>query len=87
MGQQGAHTADVIFEDQTNTTQAVRTHTVEVGQTLVSVAPAGGLTAAGPVGGPFTGSLIYSVTNERPTPVSVEVSADEAWVALDGGAR
>jgi len=82
----GVLTADVVFEDLSNATQSVRTHTVEIGQTLVSVAPGDDFAASGPIGGPFPGSLVYTVTNERPTPVSVEVSASEAWVALDGGA-
>ncbi|MBI4717263.1 MAG: proprotein convertase P-domain-containing protein [Planctomycetes bacterium] len=82
----GVYIEDVVFQDLTNALSHTRQHRVEIGQTLVSVTPAGGLESGGPIGGPFTGSIVYTVTSERPTPVSVQVAASDSWIAINGGA-
>jgi subtilisin-like proprotein convertase family protein len=82
----GVFVEDVVFEDVTNGMDRVRQHVVEVGQTLFSVEPQDDLETGGPVGGPFTDTMDYVITSLRPTPVTVEVTADAPWVALDGGA-
>jgi subtilisin-like proprotein convertase family protein len=81
----GVYIEVVSFDDLTNATIKTRQHTVEIGQTLYSVEPEGGLTSSGPVGGPFAGTQVYTVTSERPAPVTVEVSASASWIALDDG--
>lgn len=81
----GVYTDTIDFADISNSRTVSAIHTLEVGQTLVSVSPATGLNASGPVGGPFTSTQSYSVTSERPSPVTVQVSADQPWVSLNGG--
>lgn len=81
----GLYTDTIAFTDVTNARTVNVVHTLEVGQTLVSIGPAGGVSASGPVGGPFSASQAYTVTSQRPTPVNVQVSADQPWVTLDGG--
>lgn len=81
----GVYVEDVVFEDITHTLSTFRRHTVEIGQTLFSVDPSSGLESGGPLGGPFTGSQLYTVTSQRPTPVSVGVSANQPWISLNGG--
>ncbi|MBK9127550.1 MAG: proprotein convertase P-domain-containing protein [Phycisphaerales bacterium] len=81
----GVYSTTVLFQDTTNNLSTTRTHVVEVGQTGFTVAPADGLIAGGPQGGPFTATRSYVVTSTRPTPVDVEVSASDAWIGLDGG--
>lgn len=81
----GMYTDTIAFTDVTNSRTVNAVHTLEVGQTLVSVSPAGNLSGSGPIGGPFPASQAYTVTSERPTPVSVQVSADQPWVSLNGG--
>lgn len=81
----GIYTDTIAFTDVTNSRTVNSVHTLEVGQTLVSVGPAGNLSASGPVGGPFSSSQVYTVTSERPSPVSVQVSADQSWVSINGG--
>jgi len=76
----GVYAGLVVVDDTTNVIQAQRTHTVEVGQTVVNVTPANDLTGGGPVGGPFTVSEVYTVTSARPTPVSVSVTASDPWI-------
>lgn len=82
----GIYVEDVIFEDLTNALTTQRQHTVEIGQTLFTVTPANGLETGGPLGGPFNGTQIYTVTSDRPTPVTVEVAASHSWISLNGGA-
>jgi subtilisin-like proprotein convertase family protein len=81
----GVYTDTIDFTDISNSRTVSLTHTLEVGQTLVSVSPTADLNASGPVGGPFSATESYVVTSERPTPVSVDVSVDESWVTLNGG--
>jgi subtilisin-like proprotein convertase family protein len=80
----GIYVENVVFQDITNTLTFNRQHTVEIGQTLFSVTPATNLESGGPIGGPFPGSVIYTVTSQRPTPVTVRVSANGTWVSLNG---
>jgi subtilisin-like proprotein convertase family protein len=82
----GVYVETVVFSDLTNGIDRPVDHTVEVGQTLIGVTPAAGLESGGPVGGPFGGTIVYTVTSERPSPVTVEVSASQPWVSLNGGA-
>ncbi len=80
----GVYVESVVFEDLTNGLTATRQHTVEIGQTLISVTPSSDLESGGPVGGPFPGSIVYTVTSQRPTPVTVQVSASHSWISLNG---
>ncbi|HRX83499.1 MAG TPA: proprotein convertase P-domain-containing protein [Phycisphaerae bacterium] len=82
----GVYSEDVVFDDLTNGKSTVVTHIVEVGQTSVSVTPQTDMFAGGPVGGPFTATMDYTVTSERPTAVAVQVAADQPWISLNGGA-
>ncbi|MHC4710073.1 MAG: proprotein convertase P-domain-containing protein, partial [Planctomycetota bacterium] len=82
----GVYKETINFDDLTNVTTKTRQHWVEIGQTLYSVAPDTGLTSSGPLAGPFPDTQVYTVTSERPTPVQVEVSASDSWIALNGGA-
>ncbi|MEZ6317246.1 MAG: proprotein convertase P-domain-containing protein [Phycisphaerales bacterium] len=75
----GIYSTGIVFDDTTNSISTTVTHTVEVGQTLVSISPTTGLTTGGPIGGPFPGSQVYTVTSERPTPVDVEITAP-SWI-------
>lgn len=81
----GVYAETVTFTDVTNTRSTTRIHTIEIGQTNYDVAPANGLSAGGPVGGPFNGTQVYSITSSRPTPVQVQVSADQPWISINGG--
>ena len=80
----GIYVESIVFEDLTNLLTTARTHTVEVGQTLFSVAPANNLETGGPVGGPFLGTQLYTVTSDRPAPIMVEVAASDSWISLNG---
>jgi len=80
----GIYVENIVFQDITNTLTFNRQHTVEIGQTLFSVTPATNLESSGPVGGPFPGSVVYTVVSQRPTPVTVRVSASGTWVSLNG---
>jgi subtilisin-like proprotein convertase family protein len=80
----GTYVETIEFIDETKSTTQTRVHTVEIGQTLITVAPAHGLETGGPLGGPFNGTVTYTVTSERPTPVTVEVAASEPWISLNG---
>ncbi|MCA9294442.1 MAG: proprotein convertase P-domain-containing protein, partial [Phycisphaerales bacterium] len=61
-----------------------RVHTLEVGATGFTVTPATDLASGGPVGGPFTGSQVYTITSTKPTPVTVEVSPSATWITTNG---
>lgn len=39
---------------------------------------------SGPVGGPFPATQAYRITSERPTEVTVEISASASWISLNG---
>ena len=82
----GTYSTDVIFDDTTNGRQLVRTHTIEVGLTNFDVTPASGLVGAGPNGGPFLQTKVYTITSTQPNSVNVSVTASDSWISLDGGA-
>ncbi len=80
----GIYTESIVFTDLG--TNVVRTvvHTVEISQTGFTATPATGLSTGGAVGGPFAGSVTYTVTNSKSAPVTVNVSADASWISIDG---
>lgn len=80
----GTYASTVRFRDLTHALIDNRVHTLEVGTTGFTTAPAGGLVASGPVGGPFAQSISYTVTSTRPTAVNVNVSANQPWITLNG---
>jgi subtilisin-like proprotein convertase family protein len=82
----GSYSTDVLFDDLTNSRQLVRTHVIEAGLTDFDATPGSGLDAAGPTGGPFLQTKIYTITSTQPNPVSVQCAASDSWIALDGGA-
>ena len=53
---------------------------------ISTVVPETDLTSGGPVGGPFPGSVVYTLTSQRPSPVNVQVVPSAAWISLNGGA-
>ncbi|MEQ8769178.1 MAG: proprotein convertase P-domain-containing protein [Phycisphaerales bacterium] len=75
----GVFSTGITFTDTTNSIASTATHNVEVGQTLVTVDPQTPLIGGGPVGGPFPGSVTYTITSERPTPVDVMVDGPD-WL-------
>ena len=82
----GIYTEDIVFTDLGNgLTRTVR-HTVEIGQTGISITPATGLTGGGAVGGPFTATASYVITSTQPSPVDVSVTSNAAWISIDGSA-
>jgi len=82
----GVFSEVIIFEDQTNSKTITLTHVIEVGQTSVAVTPTSDFVTGGPIGGPFAGTQVYTVTSERPTPVGVQVSTNQPWILLNGAA-
>ncbi len=82
---QGHYEATVAFTNTTtgdgDTTRGV---VLDVGRTIINVAPSYGLETGGPEDKPFTGSVTYTVTSERPTPVDVEITANQPWISLNG---
>ncbi len=83
----GVYTRDVLFTDTTAGVTTTVSHVLEIGQVGFSTTPAEGFVSGGPVGGPFTGTKIYTVTNTQPNPIDVEVSADVAWIEVGSPAR
>ncbi len=82
----GIYTDTIEFEDITNTRTVSRTHTVEIGQSVADISPDTELYASGPLGGPFAGTQVYTVTNARPTPTTIRVTADQPWITINGAA-
>lgn len=80
----GIYSTPVVFDDLTNARQTSATHTIEVGQTEIDVTPLDGLITGGPVGGPFTGATVYTITSAQPSPVTVMVTASDPWISLNG---
>lgn len=80
----GIYVESIVFDDLTNLLTTTRTHTVEIGQTLFSVTPANNLETGGPLGGPFIGTQLYTVTSDRPSPIAVEVAGSDPWISLNG---
>jgi subtilisin-like proprotein convertase family protein len=81
----GVYQGSVTFFDLDNSVSNERVHTLEIGQTLISVSPTTGLTSGGPEGGPFNATQMYTVSNQRPTPVEVEVIPSASWVSVSTG--
>ncbi|MCA9297224.1 MAG: hypothetical protein KC983_11920, partial [Phycisphaerales bacterium] len=82
----GSYTRDIVFDDVTSGTSTTNTHTVEVGLVGFSTTPEDALFTGGPVGGPFTGSQVYTLTSTQPSPIMIEVTASDAWISVNGGA-
>lgn len=80
----GIHEDTVHVDDVTRGLTASRQHRIEAGLTQFGTAPSDGYLWGGPVGGPFNGSVVYTLRNEQPSPVSVQVSANVAWISLNG---
>ena len=82
----GIYAEDIVFTDLGSGVARTVRHTVEIGQTGFTATPATGLSTGGAVGGPFAGSVTYTVTNTKSAPVTVNVSADASWISIDGSA-
>ena len=82
----GTYVEDVVITDVASGVARTMRHTVEVGLTSISVTPLSGLETGGPIGGPFNGSIQYTVTSTSPSPVDVSVSSGSSWIRIDGAA-
>jgi subtilisin-like proprotein convertase family protein len=82
----GIYSTTVLIQDTTNSINTNRTHNLEIGQTGFNTTPTDGLTSGGPVGGPFSGTQVYNVISTKSTPVSVEISSNQPWISINGGA-
>lgn len=82
----GVYVETIDFDDLTNSRSLSRQHTVEVGQTAFTTDPSDGLSSSGPVGGPFPATKVYTLTSTRPTPVDIQISANQPWISINGGA-
>ncbi|HED53457.1 MAG TPA: hypothetical protein ENJ00_04570 [Phycisphaerales bacterium] len=82
----GIYTTTINLDDLTNSRMLSLDSVLEVGQTGIDVSPATDLVTGGPTGGPFTGTQMYTITSTRPTPVTVDVTADQSWISLNGSA-
>jgi len=80
----GSYVDILSIFDETNGIELTRTHTLEIGLTGFDTTPSNDFVAGGPLGGPFTTTQTYTVTSNRPTPCTVEVSADMNWISLNG---
>lgn len=81
----GVYVESIVFDDLSNSRSTTRNHTIEIGQANFTVTPANGLLAGGPVGGPFPGTQVYTLTSTRPTACQVQISANQPWISIDGG--
>ncbi|HWB21117.1 MAG TPA: proprotein convertase P-domain-containing protein [Phycisphaerales bacterium] len=82
----GTYSTDVLFQDTTNNLSLTSTRQLEIGLVNFSTSPANDLVTGGPVGGPFSGTQVYTVTNTKPTAVTVQISANQPWITIIGGA-
>ncbi|NOT02921.1 MAG: trypsin-like serine protease [Phycisphaerales bacterium] len=80
----GLYSTPVAFDDVTNTRTTTVTHNIEVGATDFTTTPAAAFISGGPLGGPFTGTLNYTLTSTKPTPVDITVTASDPWISLNG---
>ncbi|MDX2117052.1 MAG: proprotein convertase P-domain-containing protein [Planctomycetota bacterium] len=80
----GTYVQSVVFADSTNNINTTITHMLEVGQTGFDVTPASGVAISGPTGGPFIGSGTYTISSNRPTPVTVRVAPTNSYVNVNG---
>jgi subtilisin-like proprotein convertase family protein len=75
---------DIVFEDHTTGLSRTIRHTVEIGQTGITVTPDSPLNGSGPEGGPFTQAAVYTVTSTHPTAVNVSVNGSASWISVNG---
>lgn len=80
----GVYVTNVQFQDTTNNLTQNVGHTIEIGQVGYTTTPANGLSSGGPLGGPFSGSQVYTLTSTRPTPATVVVTASAPWISING---
>jgi len=83
----GVYSETLTISDLTNNETLERTHEVEIGQSVVSVTPGLDFQSSGPIGGPFPGSLDYTITNDRPVATTINVASDASWLLVNGGAN
>ncbi|MCP4759671.1 MAG: hypothetical protein GY894_08365 [Planctomycetes bacterium] len=80
----GAYQSILSIFDESNDVEVNRTHTLEIGLTGFDTTPEHDFVAGGPLGGPFETTQIYSVVSNRPSPFTLEVSADMPWISFNG---
>lgn len=81
----GLYTTTVQFNDLTNGTSVARNHVIDAGTTGFTVTPASGVQGSGPLGGPFVGGQVYTVTSTKPSPVNIQALGSASWISVDGG--
>ncbi len=69
----GVYSGTITFSDSTNDNDVQRVHTLEIGQTGLTVTPADDFQTGGPVGGPFNGTMAYMVTSTQPTTFDFQI--------------
>ena len=78
----GAYSDGVIFTNTTSAVSQTRALSLTVSDPL-GVSPAGGLTSAGPIGGPFTpASQVYTLTNSGTVPLNWTAAKSQVWLGL-----
>ena len=78
----GSYTDTVTFSDATNSQIQTRPVSLTVSDPL-AVSPATGLTASGPIGGPFTPSAqAYVLTNNSAVPLTWTATKTQTWLGL-----
>ena len=82
----GSYESVLSIFDDTNGIEMHRTHTLEIGLTGFDVTPENDFIAGGPLGGPFTTTQLYTVVSNRPSPFTMQVSADVPWISFNGSA-
>ncbi|MDP7030408.1 MAG: proprotein convertase P-domain-containing protein [Phycisphaerales bacterium] len=80
----GTYEAVLSIFDETNDVEMARTHVLEIGLTGFDTTPEHDFVAGGPLGGPFETTQTYTVVSNRPSPFTLEVSADMPWISLNG---
>ena len=82
----GSYESVLSIFDDTNGIEMNRNHTLEIGLTGFDVTPENDFIAGGPLGGPFTTTQSYTVVSNRPSPFTMQVSANVPWISFNGGA-
>lgn len=82
---QGIYTATVEVEDITNGLTLTRDIRLEVGQTGFTIDGPSFVYGSGPVGGPFTGEQVFTITSTQPSPVQVEFDTTIGWAQITRG--
>lgn len=81
----GVHNATITFHDTTNDQQVQRLHTLEIGQTEFDVTPEDHFFTGGPVGGPFDGTMLYTVSSTQPTAFDFKIDPNGTdWIDFNG---